>query len=102
MLTKANYRVITASNGKEALELYEKHREEIRLVILDLMMPEMGGEECLQALLTMDPKVRVLVASGAEDGDGGGFEGDGAKGFIKKPFDMHKLLTKIRDMLDAD
>ena len=65
-LTGYNYKVITASNGKEALELYEKHREQVNLVILDLIMPEMGGEECLQALLKMDPTVRVLVASGAQ------------------------------------
>ena len=63
MLTKANYRVITASNGKEALELYEKHREEIKLVILDLIMPEMGGGECLLGLLTMNPKVRLIFDS---------------------------------------
>ena len=56
--------VITASNGKEALELYEKHREGIRLVILDLIMPGMDGRECLQALRKMDPKVRVLIATG--------------------------------------
>ena len=101
MLTDANYRVITASNGKEALELYEKHREEIRLVILDLMMPVMAGEECLGALLRMDPKVRVLVASGglrlgmAED-----FKERGAKGFIKKPFDMLQFLEEIRKAID--
>ena len=57
--------MITTSNGNEALELYEKHREEIKLVILDLIMRGMRGEECLQALLRMDPKVRVLMASGA-------------------------------------
>ena len=103
MLTKANYRVITASNGKEAFELYEKHREEIKLVILDLIMPEMGGEECLLALLTMDPKVRVVMASGglkewmAED-----LIANGAKGFIKKPFDISYLLEGIREIIDEE
>ena len=63
-LNRSNYKVITASNGQDALELYKKHGQGISLVILDLMMPVMGGRECLQALRNMDPKVRVLVASG--------------------------------------
>ena len=49
MLTEANYKVITASNGKEALDLYEKRQEEIKLVILDLNMPMMDGRQCLEA-----------------------------------------------------
>ena len=65
LLNRANYRVITTSNGKEALELYEKHREEIKLVILDLIMVVMRGEECLHSLLKIDPKVRVLMISRA-------------------------------------
>ena len=64
-LVSANYRVMKASNGKEALNLYEKHREEIRLVILDLLMPGMGGKQCLEALRKLNPNVRVLIASGA-------------------------------------
>ncbi len=103
MLAKANYGVITASNGTEALELYEKHQEEVKLVILDLIMPKMGGEECLQTLLTMDPKIRVLVASGAlKEGRPDDSKLAGAKGFIKKPFDMPRMLEKIRRIIDED
>ncbi len=101
VLTNANYRVITASNGKDALELYEKHREEIRLVILDLIMPGMDGKRCLEALRNIDPKIRALVASGALNP---GVEEDlkvtGAKGLIKKPFSMEQLLEKIRVIID--
>jgi two-component system cell cycle sensor histidine kinase/response regulator CckA len=103
MLAKANYRVITASNGKEALELYEKYQEEVKLVILDLNMPVMGGDECLQALLRMDPMVRVLVASGAQmTGMEEEFKASGAKGLIKKPFVMSHLLEKIRKIIDEE
>ena len=70
MLLEYGYRVITASNGREALQIYGTKRESISLVILDLSMPEMGGVECLRALLSMDPNVRVLVATGyAQEGD---------------------------------
>jgi two-component system cell cycle sensor histidine kinase/response regulator CckA len=102
-LNRSNYKVITASNGQDALESYKKHGQGISLVILDLMMPVMGGRECLQALRNMDPKVRVLVASGdlkpvMEES----LNGAGARGFIAKPFDMPQLLAKIRKILDED
>ena len=75
--------MIKASNGKEALNLYEKHREEIRLVILDLLMPGMGGKQCLEALRKLDPNVRVLIATGhTAPGIVAELEQAGAKGFI--------------------
>jgi PAS domain S-box-containing protein len=102
-LTGANYKVITASNGKEALDFYEKHREQVNLIILDLIMPKMSGGECLQALLRMDPMVRVLVVSGAQMmGMDENMKASGAKGLVKKPFDMSHLLEKIRKIIDED
>jgi CheY-like chemotaxis protein len=102
-LTGYNYNIITASNGKESLSLYEKHHEEIKLIILDLMMPKMGGEECLQTLLRMDPKVRVLMISGTlKPGMAEDLKEAGAKGFIKKPFDLNRMLEKIRKVVDED
>ena len=102
-LVGANYRVIKASNGNEALNLYEKHRKEIRLVILDLLMPGMSGKQCLEALRKLDPKVRVLIASGALNSE---IEGDlnkiGARGLIAKPFDTPQLLEKIRKIIDEE
>ncbi len=102
-LNRSNYRVIKASNGKEALNLYEKHRAEIRLVIMDLLMPEMDGRRCLEALRKVDPNVRVLIASGALNSE---IEADlkeiGAKGLIAKPFSPNslrrsgRLLMKIK------
>jgi CheY-like chemotaxis protein len=103
LLNSANYKVITASNGKEALDLYEKHREQVNLIILDLIMPRMSGGECLQALLTMDPMVRVLVVSGAQMmGMEEDMKASGAKGLVKKPFDMSHLLEKIRKIIDEE
>ena len=102
-LTGNNYKVITVSNGKEALELYENHRDQINLIILDLIMPKMGGEECLQALLRMAPTVRVLVASGAQmTGMAEELKASGAKGLIKKPFNISHLLEKIRKIIDEE
>ena len=102
-LNRSKYEVITASNGNEALELYEKNQEGIRLVVLDLIMPGMDGRECLQALRKMDPKVRVLVASGGlKPGMEEGLKDAGAIGFIAKPFDMPQLMETIRKIIDEE
>ena len=88
LLNDANYRVITASNAKQALELYEEHRDQIRLVLLDLIMPEMGGMRCLEALRNMDPNVKVLIATGyTKRGMTQELKEAGARDFILKPFD---------------
>jgi len=103
MLLQYGYRVVMASNGREALEIYSLKRESISLVILDLFMPGMGGKECLRALLTMDPKVRALVVSGfTQNGEIGDVLDSGAKGFVGKPFETAKLLEKIRKIIDED
>jgi PAS domain S-box-containing protein len=104
LLKGANYRVITTSNGKDALELYEKHRGELRLVILDLLMPGMGGQKCLEEILKIDTRAKVLIATGVS------VENElaelaiktGAKGSIHKPYDIDLLLTAIRNILDRD
>jgi PAS domain S-box-containing protein len=103
MLLQYGYRVITASNGREALEIYSAEKEIISLVILDLFMPEMGGKECLRALLQIDPKVRALVASGfTQNGEIRDVLDSGAKGFVGKPFGTAKLLEKIRKIIDEE
>lgn len=103
ILTKHGYTVLQAENGKAALDLFNKERSQISLVILDLIMPEMGGAECLKGFLKIDPNVKVLVASG--------FSADasvkesiqmGAKGFVTKPFRVGELLRHVRRVLDED
>jgi len=101
ILTKSGYSVITASNGKKALELYREQREMISLVILDLIMPEMGGKQCLEGLLTLDPAVKVVIASGYSSKDTAKEALiSGAKGFVSKPYDMRQVLEVVRAVLD--
>jgi DNA-binding NtrC family response regulator len=64
ILTKHGYTVPQAEDGREALHLFKKNRSKISLVILDLIMPEVGGMECLKELLEIDPTANVLVATG--------------------------------------
>lgn len=102
-LERAGYRVITADNPLTALGLYDNERSDISLVILDLIMPKMGGKQFLEELLKIDPKLKVLIASGYSDTyDREELVRAGARGFVGKPFHMTELLQALRDDLDAD
>jgi two-component system, cell cycle sensor histidine kinase and response regulator CckA len=101
ILSKAGYQVLTATNGKEALDLFQKERKQLSLVILDLIMPVMGGKECLKELLKIDPQMNVIIASGfSADASNDEILGLGARGFISKPFRFEELLRQVRKTLD--
>jgi len=107
ILQRAGYTVVTAGNGIEALEVYKEQRGKIALVILDLIMPQMGGKKCLEELLKMDSKVRVLISSGISSGVSDDAEIKQStqfrlKGFVKKPFHVTDLLKAVRQALDSD
>ena len=101
MIEMGGYKVITASSGEEALEIYEQRGAEIALVILDLIMPGGGGKRCLEDLLQVDPNVRVIIASGLSSNGLASYEiGTGARGFVMKPYDAKDILRAIRKVLD--
>jgi CheY-like chemotaxis protein len=103
LLNNFGYKVITASNGTEALEIYQREGHSISLTILDLIMPVMDGRKCLAEILRIDPHAKVIIASGySEGGPANGDMATRAKGFVQKPYSMRQLLTTIRDILDAD
>ncbi len=103
LLNNFGYKVITASNGKEALEIYQRDGHSISLTILDLIMPVMDGRQFLTGVLRINPDAKIVIASGASEG-GPASEArvTGAKGFVQKPYDMRQLLTRIRDILDTE
>jgi nitrogen-specific signal transduction histidine kinase/ActR/RegA family two-component response regulator len=101
MIEMGGYKVIAASSGEEALETYAARRDEVSLVVLDLIMPGIGGKKCLEELLRIDPDLRVLFASGySSNGLTVGKTGTGARGFVRKPYDAKDILTAIRRVLD--
>ncbi len=103
ILERGGYKVITAANGKEALDVYQQQGRDIGLVLLDLMMPEMGGEQCLGELLNIDPKVKVLIASGfSANGPSKDALQAGAKGFVNKPYNIRQVLEAVRKVLDSE
>ena len=101
VLTESGYTVLTAADGERCLELYRQQRAQIDLVLLDLIMPGIGGSKCLGELLQVNPQVRVLIASGyAVDGPTIEAIKAGARGHIGKPYDLEEMLRVIREVLD--
>jgi two-component system, cell cycle sensor histidine kinase and response regulator CckA len=101
MIREHGYQVLAARSGQEALEIYALHKDKVALVILDLIMHGMGGKECLKELLKIDPRCKVLIASGfSEDASRKECMELGAKGFVAKPFRFKELLQQIRRALD--
>jgi len=100
ILERSGYIVLTAANGKEALNLYEKERDGISLVIVDLVMPEMGGRQCLEGLRKIDSKLKILVTSGYPvDVSTKEVIESAVAGFVAKPYDMKRILQAVRDIL---
>ena len=81
--------------------MFQEHRESISLVILDLIMPDMGGRECLREILKIDPEAKILIASGyGANGQIDGALDEGAKTSIRKPYEARQLLEAVRKVLD--
>jgi PAS domain S-box-containing protein len=101
MLERLGYNVITAKNGKEAFQRYLANKSGIDLVILDMIMPGMGGSATYERLQSVDPDVKALLSSGySVDGQAQKILEKGCNGFIQKPFTMAGLSQKIREILD--
>jgi CheY-like chemotaxis protein len=101
MLKEIGYKVMLAKSGKEAVEIYRKHKDDIDLVILDMIMPDMGGGDVYDALKEIDPDIAVLLSSGYSiNGQATQILERGCNGFIQKPFNVSQLSHAIRRILD--
>ncbi len=102
ILTRGGYTVLSSADSAQALDIYRQRRAEIALVILDLIMPRVGGQETFRQLREINPKVRVLLSSGySENGQVSHILSTGAQGFLQKPYEMAGVLRKVRQVLDA-
>ena len=96
MLKKLGYTLITAGDGREAIGIYRERRDAIDIVILDVMMPVMSGNEAFEELKKINPDIRVAVSSGyGEDPRIDEMFAKGARGFIQKPYTMETLAKEI-------
>ncbi len=95
------YRVITARDGMEAISLYTKNRKEIKVVLMDMMMPVMDGQASIRALRKIDPKVKIIAMSGLAEKEMFSKVVDHVSVFLSKPYTTEKLLKTICESLNA-
>lgn len=102
VLTDEGYRIVTAKDGFQAIDIYRKLKDQIALIILDFTMPIMDGSDVFAELLQINSKAPVVLSSGfAEQERLRSMLARGLRGFIPKPYTQQKLLTQIRSVLDT-
>lgn len=101
ILERLGYEVLTASSGEQALEIFSEKSHQIDIVILDMIMPGIGGAETYDRLKNIRDDVKVILSSGySMNGHAANILARGCNGFIQKPFDIKTLSLKIREILD--
>ncbi|MBW2109189.1 MAG: response regulator [Deltaproteobacteria bacterium] len=100
LLEAMGYDVVTAQTGQEAVEIYSAQKDQIDLLILDVVMPEMNGADVFEKVKKVDPDAKVLLSSGyTVEGRATEILDRGCDGFIQKPFQMAQLSKSIRQVL---
>ncbi|MBW2259514.1 MAG: PAS domain S-box protein, partial [Deltaproteobacteria bacterium] len=100
LLELIGYRVLIARDGKEAVKIYRKHQDAIDVVVLDMVMPGMGGGEAYDRMKKINPDVKVLLSSGFSiDGEASDILDRGCNGFIQKPFTVRELSRAMEKVL---
>ena len=100
MLSTLGFDVLTAGDGQEGVEVFRRRAADIELVLLDLSMPRMGGEEAFGEIRKTAPTARVILASGYDEQESTRrFAGRGLSGFIQKPYRLSNLEEKVRQVL---
>ncbi len=103
ILREAGYRVLEACHGEEALKHYRENRDEVRLVLLDVVMPKMGGGQASEEIWKSNPRTPILFFTGYSNealGDSDSFQNECAW-MLQKPFTSSELLSRVRTILDA-
>ena len=101
MLEMMGYNIYAAGSGQEALAIYSERGAEIDLVIMDMIMPGIGGGKTFDYLKGINPNVKVILASGySVNGEARSIMERGCRDFIQKPFQLHELTRRIRKILD--
>ncbi len=103
LLEAMGYRVLIARNGKEAIDIYRKNWNDIDIVLLDVVMPYMGGAKAYDWIKEINPNVKVILSSGYSiEAQATEILKHGCDGFIQKPFTMRELSKKIKEVLGKE
>ena len=99
-LERHGYTVLMADGGASAIDVFKRHPGEISLVVLDLSMPHMSGEEALPELRKIRPEVKVVVSSGYSESEAMPlFDGQRVSGFVQKPYTSKAIAEKVKACL---
>jgi two-component system, cell cycle sensor histidine kinase and response regulator CckA len=100
VLEQQGFQVVTANDGQEGVEIFTPRSSEIVLVILDMTMPRLSGEEAYREMRRVRPAIPVVLSSGYNEQDATErFAGKGLAGFLQKPYAPSDLLVKVREIL---
>jgi DNA-binding NtrC family response regulator len=103
MLSTLGYTVSTAADGREGVEHYRRFGKDVDLVIVDMIMPKLGGRDCFREIKTMNPHVRALLSSGFSlDGSVQEIMDEGIAGFIQKPYRLEELSDAVSKAIRRD
>ncbi len=101
ILKRHGYTVLTAGGGEEAVEIYRQQQGSIAVVVLDILMPGMGGREAFRRIREIDPAARIIVSSGyGQSHDAQRLIGEGAAAFVPKPYRIAELVKAVGDVLE--
>ncbi|MEE9912060.1 MAG: PAS domain S-box protein [Deltaproteobacteria bacterium] len=102
MLAELGYQILIAGSGERALEIYKDNKDRIDLVIMDMIMPAMGGGETFKEMKAINPKVKVILSSGYTlNGEAKHIMDQGVLAFLQKPYNLDELSEKIRAILGS-
>jgi CheY-like chemotaxis protein len=100
LLQQNGYSVVAAENGKAAIEIFRQFNDQIDVVLLDMTMPVMDGEQTTRELKAIRPDIKVILSSGYNEAEAvRRFSGGSLAGFIQKPYTSTRLVEKIRQIL---
>jgi len=101
ILARYGYRVLTAGGGEEAVEVYRQHKKEIAVVVLDIMLPDVGGREVFRRIREIDPEAQVIIASGYnQERDAADLLKEGALKFVQKPYRIDSLVGAVGEVIE--
>ncbi|OGP58891.1 MAG: hypothetical protein A2V67_20660, partial [Deltaproteobacteria bacterium RBG_13_61_14] len=102
MLEEFGFTVLLAAGGREGIEIFRQHANQIVVVLLDITMPGLSGEQTYQEILRRKPQARVILTSGYNEQEATRrFAGQGLAGFVQKPYQALSLIQKLREVLEA-
>ncbi|MFZ2959819.1 MAG: response regulator [Candidatus Ozemobacteraceae bacterium] len=100
LLKRLGFSVLFAADGRQAVEVFQKNREIIRCVLLDLTMPHMNGEDAFWEIRLIDPNAVIIISSGYNEQDiAHRFTGENVNGFIQKPYQLSTLTDVLKSIL---